>query len=254
MAFSTFRETQYVVGDLIGYGELNRMRDNMSALAVHDHSDVGADTLTPKIILFDPRMVASGRLRYIGGAFEIANYVSGGELETRQVIGLPRNDELTPYTLQLQEGDTAHDLDGSVVIVQSGVGGINAMLNGTYTIAVSDIRAAGSGGYVYVSQTIGGVGFNHRVCSIRVDEEEVIIDVTRGDGELVDTRVNFDSISYQVSVNPELTEGIIEDRPHAASHNQGGGDALTPDRAVSIASTRTLGTGAQQAAAGTHTH
>jgi hypothetical protein len=52
--------------------------------------------------------------------------------------------------------------------------------------------------------------------------------------------------------------GVTSDQHHAqlhhASHEPGGGDAMTVDAAASTGSLRTLGTGAQQAAAGNHGH
>ena len=42
--------------------------------------------------------------------------------------------------------------------------------------------------------------------------------------------------------------------PHAADHQPGGADAMAVDAAAGTGSLRTLGTGAQQAAAGNHTH
>ena len=54
-----------------------------------------------------------------------------------------------PHTVQLQEGDTTDDLVGDVVIiVQSGSS--NSTIDGTFTVSITDIVAAGASGYQYL--------------------------------------------------------------------------------------------------------
>jgi hypothetical protein len=64
-----------------------------------------------------------------------------------------------------------------------------------------------------------------------------------------------------IRATAKITEGNLEDaidkkhaQAHKATHEPGGGDAMAVDAAAATGSLRTLGTGALQAAAGTHTH
>ena len=72
---------------------------------------------------------------------------SSSPVYTFNALGLPQNDGIMPLTINLGQY-VATDLTGNVVITQTDN---ISTLNGTFTVAVSDIVAAGSGGYTYRS-------------------------------------------------------------------------------------------------------
>ena len=174
---------------------------------------------------------------------EVASVTDFRTIRTFNALGLPQEDRLTPLTINL--GDyNAQDLVGNIVITQNRPIDPNSALNGTFTVAVSDIVAAGSSGYIYSGDII------NPHTTVKISGDMLIIDRLARAGVAHDGNLNINSVTFQVLV----PTNIIQDRLHASTHNQGGNDALTPDRPANIASTRTLGTGALQAASGTHTH
>ena len=114
--------------------------------------------------------------------------------------GLPQRDRPNPIIVDLGQY-VISDLVGNVVITQSG--GINySGLNGTYTVSLADIIAAGSSGYRYASAR-NNVG-TLRIMLAKIVGDNLTIDYVAetqagGTSPGINTNIVIDSVTFQVS-------------------------------------------------------
>ena len=109
-------------------------------------------------------------------------------------LGLPQQDRPDPTVVDLGQY-VASDLTGNVVITQSTTSVLLNGLNGTFTVSVADIVAAGPSGYTYRSIRPSSFTYN---CIIKINENTLTIDVVLDD-TLSQLNVSFDSVTFQVS-------------------------------------------------------
>ena len=159
--------------------------------------------------------VLHGTEDQVVGFDENGNAIPRNPRYTLDALGLPEEDGDSPKELNFGQYN-ADDLVGKIVITQGGsaVEG----LSGTFTVNVSDIVAAGLGGYKYdQSSGTGELG-----SYVEIDGNVVNLDVRHRDGRHFDSpALTFQSVSFQVG-KLKLPTG-------------GGGTGLTPEQAALIA-------------------